>query len=549
MFVVRKKTVAFVFGWLTSTALVLAQVESSLPRVQLPSLRLVVARPAAAPTSKLVVEQSIFDLGSIEVGNALRHTFAINNDGTDFVIGAADCQGPCTVVAGSPYALKPGELGSVTVEFTPETEGAYSGLVTFSGEYSAVSIVSGMATASVNANAVPQIVSAPRLLLPEIVTLGEGTSFQLRWHGETGRQYQVWYSEDMAHWSPAGEPVVANAGITTFLDDGSGTTPPPVAAQVRFYRVGESDTAIVGFRRVQLAAGDTPMSVPFLRTISAQGTIASLTAKAVKDSTANYRVGQFQFDSAGQPLTHVLTVTSGAQNGRWFLIAKNDAQTITIEDAEGEFDLTKLLSAGDSFIVYPLHRISDVFGPPGDTALRRGDQVFLWDVAVQTYEPPIGLDALTPSAQLDWVQDGKRAGQLPLFPAEGMLVKRAGQGTAELVLTGTVPFTPMLQEILAGNNLVGHGFPLPVTVGQSDLLASGFAGSGLFSASDKIFLYNPKRNNFKTTIWYHSLLERWLSPIGDLRPSQVELEPASAFFIQRNQIRGFEWVQRPPSGK
>jgi uncharacterized protein (TIGR02597 family) len=526
-----------------------AQTESTTPRVQLPSVRLVVARPATPPTSKLVVDPSIFDLGQTETGRALRHTFTINNDGADFVIGTAECRGPCTVVSGSPYALKPGGRGSVTVEFTPKAEGAFNGYVNFHGEYSALSIVSGRAIAPSIANAGPQAGAASRLLLPEIVALGEGTSFHIRWHGEAGRPYQVWYSDDLLNWSAAGAPVVANEGITTYLDDGSNITPPPVAAPVRFYRVGESNTAIVGFRRVQLAAGDTPVSVPFLRTIAAQGTVSAVATKVLTDSTANYRAGQFEFDNAKQPLTHVLTVTSGAQNGRWFLIANNDAHTITIDDAEGACDLTKLLNVGDSYIVYPLHRISDVFGSPGDSTLRRGDQIFLWDVAAQTYEPPIGLDTPASDAHLDWIQDGKAAGNLPLFPAEGMLVKRAGKDTTELLLAGTVPFVPTVREIAAGNNLVGHGFPLPITVGQSDLLASGFAGSHLFSASDKIFLYNPKRNNFKTTVWYHTLVERWLSPIGDLRPSQVELAPASAFFIQHNQLRGFEWVQKPPDGK
>lgn len=530
-----------------SAALVWAQTNSS-SRVSLPSARLTIT-PKAKPSSRLVVDMSLFDLGSIDVGNALRHTFTINNDGTDFVIGSADCKGPCTVVAGSPYALKPGEVGNVTVEFTPKTEGAFSGLVTFSGEYGALSIVSGTATAAAIVNAIPQAVSASRPLAPEIIALGEGTSFQVRWRGEAGKEYQVWYSEDLVHWTAAGDPVAANTGMTTFLDDGSATTPPPVAAKVRFYRVGDSNASIVGFRRVQLPSGDTPVSVPFMGNVVAQGTISSLAAKTVTDASAAYHPNQFRVDTAGQPQPHLLTVTSGDNAGHWFVIAQNDVHSITIDDLEGTYDLTTLLHVGDSYIVHPLYRIADVFGTPNDTALRRGDQVFLWDVVAQTYEPPVALNALAPDAPVDWIQDGKPVGNLALFPAEGMLVRRSGPGTAEIVLTGTVPSMPVLQDIQPGNNLVGLGQPLPVLLNQSDLLASGFAGSHVSGGSDKLFLYNPKRQEFKTMLWNNSLLGRWMSPISDLRPSQLELTPASAFFIQRNQVRGFEWVQKPPSGK
>lgn len=540
---------AICLSLLASATFVLAQTEPSAVRVDLPSLRIDLSRLAPPPpSSKLVVTPNPYNFGEVIAGNRLYHTFAVNNDGTDLVIGSAEAYGPFRIVSGSPYALQPGEIGRITVEFSPQAAGAFSGLLVFHGEYSAQCVVAGAAQSAPLIAGASANQGSPPAWDVEIVPMGEGTSFQVRWRGVAGREYQVWYSDDLVNWTAAGAPVVATAGVTTFLDDGTVAAPAPVVARARFYRVGDSSAAIVGFCRVRLTKGETPLSAPFQQKIAAQGIIAGLTATTVTDVHASFQPHQFQFNDPAQPHTYVLSPTSGAHAGRWFLISDNDAQRIHIDDIGGLIDLTHFLRAGDPYIIYPLVRVVDIFGEPENTILQSSDQIFLWDVAAQNYEPPIRLEVIPPDTRLTWAQEATAVNNLPLFPGEGLVVKRSGVGAVDLLLSGNVPFLPVYREIASGNNLVGYGFPVPVPLSQADLLASGFSGGPMFSNSDKLYLYNSRRANFKTALWYNTLLDQWLTPVGELDPPRLELPRAGAFFLQRNQLTGFEWVQKPPQG-
>jgi hypothetical protein len=514
--------------------------------VELPSIRLDLASRNAVPRScPVIVNPSTIDFGDTPVGASARNSLELINDGKEVAIGTLEVQGGFRLLSKSLCVLAPGEIRSVMVEFNPQKAGAFSGLLTFRGEHTTVSILAARANRPAVLIAETGKPSGP--LLPEIMIQGGGTSFQVEWPSEPGKEYQVWYSPDLANWTRAGTPVAARASVASFVDDGSATTPAPVAAPARFYRVGDSNAAVVGFRRIELGA-DTPLSVPFLKPIVAQGTIASVAAKSLTVVNGGFRANQFRFNGGSQPLTYVLTIASGSQAGRWFVITGNDANVIQVDNLEGTIDLSQLLQAGDLFIIHALHRIADVFGPSNQPVLSRDDRIFLWDVSAQSYETPITLDVIPPESRLNWVQDAKAVDNLPLFPGEGMLVKRNVPGKTAILLAGTVPFTPILQEIVAGNNLVGQAFPVAFTVSRSDLLSSGFAGAQTFSASDKLYVFNARRSNFKSVLWFNTVLDRWVSPFTELNPPQVELAPASAFFIQRNQVRGFEWIQKPLNG-
>ncbi len=536
--VLRRNIVVTILLGLASAAIALAQTDSPPGRVALPSARIVLDwKYAPHPPSVLSVSPGTVQFAETTVGAAVSRDVRLANTGREILIGTVESRGDFRIVANAPYVLAPGEARSFAVEFVPRKPGEHSGYLIFRGEHGAVSLLNGTAVAA------PTIARPAAAVVPEILALGGGTSFLLRWQSEPGRDYQVWFSEDLVHWTRAGNPAAANGTTMSFHDDGSVIALPPVAAQSRFYRVGDSG-GIVGFRRVQLAGSDTPLSVPFLKAIVAQGSIDGVNTCSIADTGAALRPGQFRFDAAGAAETYALTISSGTQAGRWFLITDNDAQTITVEDAEGN---CALLQPGDKYIVHPLQRIADVFGPPNDPSLGRDDQIFLWDVASQSYDAPITLGHSSADNRDAWVQGVDVADAVPLLPGEGMLVKRGGGGRRELLLLGAVSPVPTLQPISPGNNLVGQPWPVPLRVAGSDLLSSGFAGAPTFNAADKLYLLNGKRSGFKTVLWFNTALKRWLSPEGNVRPMQVELPPCSALFIQRNRVSGFEWLQKPPA--
>lgn len=513
-------------------------------RVNLPSARLVLGTnvvPKPAPV--LIVSPGELNFGDVAVGTSVKHQFALENTSARIVIGSVETHGPFRSTGPANYLLAPREVKMVTVEFIPQADGAVTGLVVFRGEHGAASFVSG--TGIPISNLITQLPPAAPVI-PAIVSYGEGTSFQVHWPSEAGRTYQVWYSDDLQRWVRAGEPVVATGDVAAFLDDGNAIQPAPVAVDARFYRVGDSAASIVGFRRIQIAAGDTPFSVPFLRTIAARGAIGAVTSNSVTDLKSTFRPNQFQLGATDSQQTYVLTITSGPQAGRWFVVADNDAQSIRLDEAGGPHDLTKLLHVGDAYVIYPLQSVASLF-PPEGAGVHRDDHLFLWDVGAQTYESPLSLEALAPTGRPAWMQDRTVANNLPLFPGEGLLIKRSASTRTELVLSGNVPFFPVLQEITTGNNLIGQPFPVPVGLPQCGLIPSGFMGNLKLAGSDRLYLWH--QNQFQGPLWFNTLLGRWMSETNALNPAKLELTPGSAFFIQRNQPRAFELIQRPPHTK
>lgn len=546
--VLRCRALTALLGVGVSALVVLADAEPSSPRVQLPSLLIDVGhKTTPAPSSRLLVNPSLQHFGETAAGTAVRRDFTLHNDGNDLVIGVAEPQGPFRVVAGSPYVLQPGEIRTVAVEFVPMKAGAYSGIITFQGEYHDTAIVAGAAFASGTQSGTMQLAPASAGLGVEIVVLGDGTSFQIRWRSVPGQPYQLAYSEDLTNWQPMGDAVIASGPVTAVLDDGSRTMPPPVAVAARFYRVGGGKNAIVGFRRVRLNADETPISVPFLKSIVAQGRVGAVSAQSVTDSNATFLTGEFRYDPATQPRTFLFALASGPHAGRSFLIADNETTSIHMDDPAQQIDLRQFIRIGDEYIIYPLFRIEDVFGSPSETVLKATDRIFFWDAVAQTYEPVISLETLASDGRLHWSRESLPADNLPVFPGEGLMVKRFAEVPTELVLAGAVSPIPILHEIVAGNNLVGHGSPVAISPGETDLLSSGFRGGTMFSNSDKIHLFHARKQHFKTTLWYNSLLDRWLSPSPEVHPTKLKLEPGEAFFLYRTQLRGFEWVQQPPS--
>lgn len=92
--------------------------DSSKPDRALPPDLLGGDEPADAGTTELKLFKPEVDLGTIEYGDSIRHTFKYKNIGTtDFVIEQYTVGCGCTEISSPKKRLAPGETGEITLQF------------------------------------------------------------------------------------------------------------------------------------------------------------------------------------------------------------------------------------------------------------------------------------------------------------------------------------------------------------------------------------------------------------------------------------------------
>lgn len=123
---------------------------------------------------------------------------------------------------------------------------------------------------------------------------------------------------------------------------------------------------------------------------------------------------------------------------------------------------------------------------------------------------------------------------------QGYFIKIPQNDPLALTLSGYVPEAPIAVKIRPGWNLVGNPIPATVSLQQSGLVPSGFAGAPGRTNSDQI--YQLQGNDYRQA-WFNSATQSWE---GDFD----QFEIGAGFWIYRQVNRGdFDWVCPIPEAK
>ncbi len=155
----------------------------------------------AEEDSAIFVTPSSRDFGSIEIGSSSDKTFTVENIGGGDLVGSVSVSSPFSVVSGGSYDLSGGETKSVTVRFSPASEGAASKTASFSGGGGKTATVSGTGIAPPGPE-VSAYVADKSFLLSEGEILTSNNIWHVRNIGDIGSS--LTYSLGKVHESPLG---------------------------------------------------------------------------------------------------------------------------------------------------------------------------------------------------------------------------------------------------------------------------------------------------------------------------------------------------------
>jgi hypothetical protein len=269
----------------------------------------------------------------------------------------------------------------------------------------------------------------------------------------------------------------------------------------------------VGFVTVGITAGtgtakqNTLFSVPLIETQSitgqVAGTITEVTANTISNSNAGWQAGQLS-DPASP---YLIQITSGAAEGRMFLIASssaaggaiagapNTATSVTVSSVDaGQVDLTNLgINAGtDTYKIYACDTLSSFFGTPqtsgvlgGSTPANSDTLVLVVNGSSQTY---FYRTSPSPARWTRVFGGSPDASNVPLVPYYGMQYARLGSTPLSFVVTGGVPTEPRRMAVKnSGVTLVSQFWPAESTL-QSSGLSSVVTPGATPAVADTVIL-------------------------------------------------------------
>lgn len=213
------------------------------------------------------------------------------------------------------------------------------------------------------------------------------------------------------------------------------------------------------------------------------------------------------------------------------------------------------LSEGRNFLALPVipatNTLASIVGTnlPANVTESSGSVVDVWD---QTSQALISRSWLSSSASFPgWRATRTFADNstLSLDVNKGLIITiRAGQGSQGLLLVGSVATNAQTQIVQNnGYTLAGSTYPVPVSLADSGLVASGFVGGNSPVTSDTLQFFNPATQLFDQTIWHDSSSGAWCNADGSVATRQ--LTPGEAFVIRRgNWAAGsFTWTNPIPA--
>ena len=241
-------------------------------------------------------------------------------------------------------------------------------------------------------------------------------------------------------------------------------------------------------------------------------------------------------------IPHLVRVTSGVSDGRFFLITAHTATELTVDT--GGADLSAALSAGDEYEICPADTLGSLFGTDsvplktGATALI-ADQVKLWNGAAWDIYYHNGTA---------WRLNGSTENQnaTVVFPDEGMFLVHRNSRTVKLFFAGVVPTTVQKTELPGpATRFAANRFPVKMTLLNSGIAAlPGWRASRNVSQADTVQLWTGSQ--FLT---YYFNGAHWKAAGATKIQDDAGIQRGSAFFVKRRSTAaGLEAFlsQQPP---
>jgi hypothetical protein len=246
---------------------------------------------------------------------------------------------------------------------------------------------------------------------------------------------------------------------------------------------------VVGVHRLSLESGPNFVSVPLHGAATLSAVVESASATGV---TLAVDPGWAANELAPRDgfAQYILLVRSDASEspgvqGDWWRVVGNGTDSLTV-DTRGE-DLTTLLAAGDEVEVRRLTSVKDLFGSAGDLKLiadtnfdvlsTEEDVIrfvqgvsFSGEVFYHSGAP--GETGYYFNGSLLGTGDGSTITLLPNEPF--LFLRKAGSAALDLLLAGAVLDTRFSHYLVPGANAVGVVYPVPASIGSSNLKESGF---------------------------------------------------------------------------
>jgi hypothetical protein len=197
---------------------------------------------------------------------------------------------------------------------------------------------------------------------------------------------------------------------------------------------------------------------------------------------------------------------------------------------------------------YQLRRaltISGLFG--GDNAASfaggaspsEGDQIVVVDPATQAQRTYFYS---TVSGHTGWHDAAYTAADAaPVWPGQGVIVRRRSSGQREVALAGTSRAAPLRIRLDAGVNVVGHQIPgTELTLESSGLVAAGLQGGTHAAAADQVFV--PQSDGSLVTYYYSTATGDvgWKKADGTAATG-VSWPANGVLLIKRQSAPALEW--------
>ncbi|MDB6151955.1 MAG: secretion protein [Chthoniobacteraceae bacterium] len=249
-------------------------------------------------------------------------------------------------------------------------------------------------------------------------------------------------------------------------------------------------TTPVGFITVTVPAATnatTPssrtLSIPLYNTAAYAGAVASVdSSSAFTIAGAAWTANQFT------TAPHFVRVKTGAQVGRFFLIASHTANQLTL--STNGANLTTLLAANDTVEIVPANTLGSVFGTTtpllqSNANADLADKIFIWNgTAFDTY-----FHNGTNWRKTTTVTN---ANTTVLYPDEGFFVTRVATTPVNITLMGTVPSTAEKTDLAgAGSTFIANRFPVDIAISALGLQqTAGWTSGPAPESADSLYVWN-----------------------------------------------------------
>lgn len=322
----------------------------------------------------------------------------------------------------------------------------------------------------------------------------------------------------------------------------------------------------VGFVTVGITAGtgsakkNTLFSVPLMETEEITGQVAGIitgvTANTISNSNAGWTAG-----ALSQPATpFLIQITSGAAEGRLFLIASsantggaiagtaNTDTTVTVSSIDAtQVDLTTLgiASGTDTYKIFACDTLSSFFGTPATSGVQGGTAPANADtiVAVSNGASSTYYYNTTSSRWVRAVLGSPDASNVPLLPYFGVQYSRLANTPLSFVVTGGVPTEARQVAVKnSGTTILSQYWPVDTTLGTSGLSTVVTPGATATVADTVVLTSNGAASTFffNGTDWKKVVLG---SPTANTNPITIG---TAIQIIRKGSAAGYSTLSQAP---